>query len=378
MKELLVSDEPSNDSSPDKQQHEKFVDKEGLDKETTLANQDQENTPRKPLRTDAKQVVSSINIQLSTQSRKQTEEQRATSPSFEEGNLPHASDEKRLSYESARPSSESDRGTFESSRLHYDGGQLGSESGRLHYDGGRLGSESSRVHNENGETVSGGYLRKGQLKREPLSKNVFTSNPLKPLSPSRQISAPQKAEEAFRLHNAAQKFTSSPDVELPQKSELSVTGTRPTSNKDSMHSERTRTSDQFQQNMATKEIKTVKSFPLKVTDVDTGTPVAINENIGLTRQSHNPISDQLSIDMKNFPVAAKSDDHAKPVLVYGNGASGKSTEMAQALAQNDRRKKGRHVSLDPHAVLLDAAVEGELDLVKRVILEVRYFKITLW
>jgi len=40
------------------------------------------------------------------------------------------------------------------------------------------------------------------------------------------------------------------------------------------------------------------------------------------------------------------------------------------LAQNDKKKKARHVSLDPHAVLLDAAVEGELDLVKRVILEV--------
>ena len=36
VKELLVSDEPSNDSSPDKQQHEKFIDKERLDKETTL------------------------------------------------------------------------------------------------------------------------------------------------------------------------------------------------------------------------------------------------------------------------------------------------------------------------------------------------------
>ena len=359
VKELLVSDEPSNNSSLDKQQHEKFLDQERLDKETTLTNRDQEDKPRKPLRPDTKQVVSSFNIQLSTQSRKLTEEQKVTSPSSEEGNLPHASDDKRLSYESVRPSSGSSGVTFESSRLHY--------------DGGRLGSESSRVFNENGETVSGGDLRTGQLKREPLSKNVFTSSLLKPLSPSKQISSPQKAEEAFRLHNAAQKFTGSSDTELSQKSELSPIGTRPTKNKDAMHSERTPASDHFQQNMATKEIKTAKNFPLKVTNVDTGTPEAINGNVVLTRQSHNPISDQSSIAVKNFPVTEKSDDYAQPVLANRNVASVESTEVAQAFAQNERRKKARHVSLDPHAVLLDAAVEGELDLVKRVVLEVRYF-----
>ena len=378
VKELLESDEPSNDSSLDKQQHEKSVDKERLDKETTLTNREQVNKPRKAPRLDAKQVVSSFNIQLSSQSRKQTEEQKAASPSSEESNISHASEEKRLYDKNVHPSSESSEIRFESSQLHYDGGRLGSESGRLHYDGGRLDSENGRVHNENGETVSGGDLRKSHPEREPLSRNVFTSSPLKPLLPAKQISDLQKAEEIFRLSNAAQKFTSSSDEELAQKSELSPTGARPSNNKDVMLLERTPASDHFQQNIVSKEIKTVKDFSLKVTDVDTGTPVAINVNIGLTKQSHNPVSDQSSIAIKNFPVAAKSDINAKPVLANRNIATRESAEVAQAPAQIDRRKKARHVSLDPHAVLLDAAVEGELDLVKRVIREVRNLKVTFW
>ena len=57
-------------------------------------------------------------------------------------------------------------------------------------------------------------------------------------------------------------------------------------------------------------------------------------------------------------------------------AADESAKTNQARAQQkdeDKTKKARHVSLDPHAVLLDAAVEGELDLVKYVIQEVRHF-----
>ena len=356
VKELLANNEPSNDSSLDKQ-HEEFVDKENLDK-GTLANREQENKTRKTPRSDAKQVVSSFNIQLSSQSRKQTEEQKATSPSSEDRNISHTSEEKRLN-----DKTESSRVSSESSRLYYDGGRIGSDCGRLLY--------------ENGEIVGGGDSEKSQRRREVLSKNAVTSSLLKPLSPSKQLSALQKTEETFRLKNAAQNSTGSSDDELPPKSGLSPTGTRPANN-DTMRSERTPPNDHLQQNIVTKEIITMKSFPLKVADVDTGIPVALNENIGLTRQSHNPISDQSSIAIKNAPVTATSADNAKPVLANGNMASGESAEVVKAPAQNDRRKKARHVSLDPHAVLLDAAVEGELDLVKRVIREVRNFKIAFW
>ena len=376
VKELLANEESNNDASLEKQQYEKIVDKENLDKEATLAIPERRNKPRNMPRPDAKQVVSSFNIQLSSQSRKPTEEQKAISPSFDEGNVPHASEEKRLYHESVHPSSKSSG--------------VGSESERLHYDSERQGSESSRLHKENSENVGRGDLGKSGLEREALSKNVFTSSLLKPLSPSKQISAPQKAEQTFRLNNTAQKMTGSSNDELPQ-SESSPTENRLSNNKDAIRSERTATSDHFQQGIVTKEIKTIKTFPLKVTDVDTGIPVAVNENIGLTRQSHNPISDQSSIARKNFPVTAKSDHNAKPVSRNGNVgmlnhrhkevfiesiASTESAEVAQVHAQNDKRKKGRHVSLDPHAVLLDAAVEGELDLVKRVILEVRQMMVT--
>ena len=376
VKELLANEESNNDASLEKQQYEKIVEKENLDKEATLAIPERRNKPRNMPRPDAKQVVSSFNIQLSSQSRKPTEEQKAISPSFDENNVSHASEEKPLNYESVHPSSESSG--------------VGSESERLHYDSRRQGSESSRLHKENSENVGRGDLRKSGLGREALSKNLFTSSLLKPLSPSKQISAPQEAEQTFRLNNTAQKMTGSSNDELPQ-SELSSTENRLSNNKDAIRSERTATSDHFQQDIVTKEIKTIKTFPLKVTDVDTGIPVAVNENIGLTRQSHKPISDQSSSAIKNFPVTAKSDHNAKPVPGNGNVgmlnhrhkevfiesiASAESAEVDQVHAQNDKRKKGRHVSLDPHAVLLDAAVEGELDLVQRVILEVRKMMVT--
>ncbi|XP_068751749.1 uncharacterized protein [Montipora capricornis] len=53
-------------------------------------------------------------------------------------------------------------------------------------------------------------------------------------------------------------------------------------------------------------------------------------------------------------------------------ALGESADLVgQALAPKPRKKKKAYrVSLDPHAVLLDAAVEGELDIVKKVVGEV--------
>lgn len=349
VKEPQASDKSRQDASLDKQQYDKFVDKEILDKEITLTNREQVNKPRKTTRSDAKQVVSSFNIQLSNKSRKQSEEQKVIPPSSED-----ASDEKQLYYESVRPTSESSELRFESSRLYY--------------AGGRLGSESACLNNENSGNIVGGDMRKSQLEREPLSQNLFTSSLLKPLSPSKQISSPPKAEETFRLNSTAQKLTGSSNDELPQ-SELSPTNNRPSDNKDEIVLERTPDSDHFQQNVVSREMKAIRRFPLKITDVDTGIPVAVKENIGLTRQSHNPISDVSSIAIEDFPVTAKSDH--TPKTANGNIASGESAEVAQVHAQNDKNKKARHVSLDPHAVLLDAAVEGELDLVERVILEVR-------
>ncbi|KAJ7378577.1 hypothetical protein OS493_022565 [Desmophyllum pertusum] len=166
------------------------------------------------------------------------------------------------------------------------------------------------------------------------------------------------------------------------RSELSLPRTSPSGNVDDVVSERTPVSDKFKRKVETKTILTIKDFPLKITDVDEAKPVAVNGDIGLVSQSHEHVSDQLS----NFPLTASFDNKAKPELVNGDIgllsksredfskesiASEEATEDDLAPAQKtDKKKKARHVSLDPHAVLLDAAVEGELDLVKQLIREV--------
>ena len=101
------------------------------------------------------------------------------------------------------------------------------------------------------------------------------------------------------------------------------------------------------------------------------TPLSVNGDIGLNSQSNNSLS-ELVQDKRNI------DDTSKFALVNGDvlknspeNLSSDSTESAATLAQKiSKKKKPRRVSLDPYAVLLDAAVEGELDLVKQVVREV--------
>ncbi|KAJ7378537.1 hypothetical protein OS493_022521 [Desmophyllum pertusum] len=116
---------------------------------------------------------------------------------------------------------------------------------------------------------------------------------------------------------------------------------------DDVVSERTPLSaDKFQRNVEMKTILTIKDFPLKITDVDEAKPVVVNGDIGLNTNH-----------VKTFP---------RKVLLQKKAAE---DDLAPA-QKTDKKKKARHVSLDPHAVLLDAAVEGELELVKQLIREV--------
>ena len=419
VKELLSNVESDGDAlhESNEQKTEEFVDKESLDKETTLTNREQGSKQRKTPRSDGKQVVSSFNIQLSGQSRKQIKKQGDVSPSSEQSNRSYVSEEKQFNSGSGRLSSESVGVSPESGRLHYDSGRLSSESGRHNYDssrpsseGDRLGSESAQISSErerlsfingndksptfsfpegqkhsivNGENVAGSTFRKTQLVQQ--SRSVFTSRLLKPLSPPKQISSPQKTEETFPSNNVAEKVMVSSNREFLQ-SELSPTRTWQIDNKGDINSEGMPTEEHFDRNVATKEIVTIKDIPLKITDVDTGIPVSANGDIRLTSQSHNPISDQLSTAMKDFPVTTNFDNKTKPDDVNGdialfNHSHGDFSKESLALeesakgslasARSDGKKKARHVSLDPHAVLLDAAVEGELELVKQVIREVK-------
>lgn len=104
-------------------------------------------------------------------------------------------------------------------------------------------------------------------------------------------------------------------------------------------------------------------------------PAVLNKDTGLapiSQSSYLPISDQPPD--KNPLVSKTTEDIAPRYEVFSKESeSGKEfpEENQENLQKADRKKKARHVSLDPHAVLLDAAVEGELELVKQIVEEVR-------
>lgn len=104
-------------------------------------------------------------------------------------------------------------------------------------------------------------------------------------------------------------------------------------------------------------------------------PAVLNKDTGLapiSRSSYSPISDQPPD--KNPSVSKTTEDTAPRYEVFSKESESvrESPEVSQGNVQKaDRKKKARHVSLDPHAVLLDAAVEGELELVKQIVGEVR-------
>jgi len=104
-------------------------------------------------------------------------------------------------------------------------------------------------------------------------------------------------------------------------------------------------------------------------------PAVLNKDTGLAligQSSYLPISDQPP-DINPLVSKTTEDIAAKYEVFPKESESVKEfpEENQGNLQKADRKKKARHVSLDPHAVLLDAAVEGELELVKQIVEEVR-------
>lgn len=104
-------------------------------------------------------------------------------------------------------------------------------------------------------------------------------------------------------------------------------------------------------------------------------PAVLNKDTGLapiSQSSYPTISDQPS-DIN--PLVSKTTEDTAPRYEVFSKESEPVKEFPEEnqgnLHKADRKKKARHVSLDPHAVLLDAAVEGELELVKQIVEEVR-------
>lgn len=104
-------------------------------------------------------------------------------------------------------------------------------------------------------------------------------------------------------------------------------------------------------------------------------PAVLNKDTGLapiSQSSYPPISDQPP-DIN--PLVSKTTEDTAPRYEVFSKESESVKEFSEEnqgnLQKADRKKKARHVSLDPHAVLLDAAVEGELELVKQIVEGVR-------
>lgn len=111
-------------------------------------------------------------------------------------------------------------------------------------------------------------------------------------------------------------------------------------------------------------------------------PAVLNKDSGLApigQSSYPPISDQPP-DMNPLVPKTTEDTSARYEVFSKESKSVKEfpEENQGRLQKADRKKKARHVSLDPHAVLLDAAVEGELELVKQIVEEVRNLLCQNW
>ena len=410
----VVPTSPENDDLGDdtfdegyEQKHEEFSQNEYLDQETAQTNREQGNKVRSATRPNSKQVVSSFNIQLSSQSKKANQEQDKFS-SLEKSTGSYPSDEKyetagpaasgvkvsagkelnfesgRLSSESDRLNSEGDRVSPDSGRLHHGSGVLRYESGQLDYESSRLSSVSVRLSTESGRLTSEGSSDKS------LECSPTVSSPDRQTSPTTSgesktgvnVWTTQAEQSAFiknvvtSSENESQKTNGEtlPNELLFARNRLDV-------NEDDTLPERAPGSNQSRKNVETKQGITAKDFSLEITDVNTARHVPVNRDIGPGSQLNNSISDRfLSNTLEASPVKATIDDTSNPLLVNGDvgllgnsheNVSSDGTEEAVAPARKTaRKKKARHVSLDPHAVLLDAAVEGELDLVKQVVREV--------
>lgn len=263
-------------------------------------------------------------------------------------------DKGRLSSKNERINSERNRAPPEIGPFYHDRDNLKPESGRLSSGVGRQDSESIRISPKGGSggaitdapidsyselslssttnvPNAGGNFQKSQIQQARLFKNVFSSS-----------------EDGILGSNA----------ELRPKDSYNKNDTLPGTN-------------QGQRNLETKENVTVKDFPVDINNISTATPLSVNGDIGLASQLNNSLSE--------LPQGKQTiDDTSKVAQANGDvpcnsleNLSSSPTEKAPTPAQKtSKKKKPRRVSLDPHAVLLDAAVEGELDLVKQVVREV--------
>ena len=413
---------------------------------------------REAPRVDAKQVVSSVNIQLS---RHQPIPERRDFSSLEDTREWNSSVDKTSESQKAisqiadgeefySDSTSASGGTrfgsarprFGNSRLNSESHRLNSESGHINIGNGSSDSErDDKLETENNKNTAEGGITKNESGHPGANTNVFSSSVIK-LSPPKQVST-LADNNASKTQFVDRESLSSMDDEKPSalahgkslQSELFSTRTSANSNP-GYTAGRVKSSGNFAdkenespaeenselQNMVRlgsnkNGIKPTGNQSERTVDsmefiTSKGLPVTTEgdmKDVGLISQSINALSDQSPNAMNTSPLTAAADNNAKsavrrdicigPVglqqrisdgsddvsssIADQNQLSGAqvvskeingsrdSADVGQASARKmNRKKKGQRVSLDPQAVLLDAAVEGELDLVKQIVNEV--------
>ena len=494
VKDLLTSSDSEMENTQDgnhNQNDENFVEKESLGKEASSqkdseqsdkmyrgsigmnANQQQWRKEkelgktRETLRRDAKQVVSSFNIQLSSQKRKPTQKEKEIPCPEKEYASNYAVGKTNESL--TEVSKITDR--KETELLTAEGGRLNSEYDPLNTKTGKPKNENGTAKNstlnpervqtfqsENTKNIPGGSFLENQhqLGKTAFNKSVPTSSLIK-LSPSKHVSTPLSnsvreskfvVRESIPLMNANKSkvlvndnsLQSGPSstmsassvntddknlegAQLNKSSKSLVTDERKPSPVEEkigfqnlilhrLNDRENRTEGQtLESNQSEREREETKVFITR--SHMQAKPGAVNGDIKLNGQSIDAVSEQLSGAINNVSLTSTDDKNKKPsvnggtdigLVGYSHQATSdqsdnssvstvelgemSSTEvfsnqinalresggMANAPARKtDRKKKGQRVSLDPHAVLLDAAVEGELEIVKQIVGEVRIF-----
>lgn len=416
-------------------QNEEFFQKsKGRNKGQTEQSQ---SKTREESNTGAKQVVSSVNIQLSSQKRQPSQEVKEISSTEEpvttvsqiikekDCNSGSSSKKGQIHFGSARLSSKTGRLNSESDKVDTRSSQLDTDNERS----GAGGVYPERVYkSENVETTSEGSNTESQ-RRHAVNKNVSTSRLIK-LSLPTQVSTSSKdnaqnksaaresrssvdADRSNVLSNGELSYSESPSprtspggnrgctvleeaehvtssehqndereaLPVQGKSEqqnllgLGLTENGVTTERGMLFRNQPPNKVETRQLVTSEDLKdTVKGDRGDITFVSRSEN-SISELSSATAADSNAKSTR-SGDTLTGPVglsnriADQLDDSSTSTMYQGQITSKELNSLLSARKTN-RKKKAYRVSLDPHAVLLDAAVEGELDIVTQIVGEVR-------
>ena len=335
---------------------------------------------------DVKQVVSSFNIRLSSRSLRAAETK-----------------------EEVTRSQQSSESIAKSSGLLLTASKVVGPR-KMNSSSGWLGSENDRVSVENGGPLSGNgglnsesdrprlvtdNLNSGSgksLKIEAYSRTVLNKNTDKVKARQVRLVQNQAADENKASTVQKEKTALKSSFILGEKSN----GVEPV--------EGVLVDNDSEIRGKTEEALTKKYSPGKAADDAEANSSGGRDAVAYLRQAIKSVSDQLPSDSMLKPAVLNKDTDLAPISQSSyptisdqppdiNPLVSKTTEDTapryevfskesesvkefpeenqRNLQKADRKKKARHVSLDPHAVLLDAAVEGELELVKQIVEEVR-------